>query len=212
MYETDMRQSMISIRVGKIINLKNSDFIPNNSNNRKKLIEKKNTFSLEKNIKNIFLNNDETKQENFSKRKISDFKNTKDANFIINNKTSFNFFHWSRKSNYSKTENNKNAKLMIIEGNENKITYDSDKDKTKNYKNLKLFLSSKTLNPKRNLNKFHNLDNNLFKNFYYIKSPNTLYNEFNQHTMNNTISTKPQLTTESSKSGNNPQEKKLFKK
>ena len=134
MYETDMRQSMRSIRVGKIINLKNSDFIPNNSNNRKKLIEKKNTFSLEKNIKNIFLNNDETKQENFSKRKISDFKNTKDANFIINNKTSFNFFHWSRKSNYSKTENNKNAKLMIIEGNENKITYDSDKDKQKTIK------------------------------------------------------------------------------
>ena len=192
MYETDMRQSMRSIRVGKIINLKNSDFIPNNSNNRKKLIEKKNTFSLEKNIKNIFLNNDETKQENFSKRKISDFKNTKDANFIINNKTSINFFHWSRKSNYSKTENNKNAKLMIIEGNENKITYDSDKDKAKNYKNLKLFLSSKTLNPKRNLYKIHNLNNNLFKNFYYIKSPNTLYNEFNQHTMNNTISTKPQ--------------------
>ena len=211
MYETDMRQSMRSIRVGKIINLKNSDFIPNNSNNRKKLIEKKNTFSLEKNIKNIFLNNDETKQENFSKRKISDFKNTKDANFIFNNKTSNNFLHWSRKSNYSKTENNKNAKLMIIEGNENKITYDSDKDKAKNYKNLKLFLSSKTLNPKRNLNKIHNLNNNLFKNFYYIKSPNTLYNEFNQHTMNNTISTKPQLTTESSKSGNNPQEKNYLR-
>ena len=205
MYETDFRQSMRSIKVGKIINFPNPDFIQNNSNNRKKLIQKKNTFSLEKNKKYIFLNNDETKQENFSKRKISDFKNQKDTNFIIDNKTSNNFLRWSRRSNYSKTDNNKNIKLMSIEGNDNKRTFELDKDNKKNYKNLKLFLSSKTLNPKKNFHKSNKPNNNLFKNFYYIKSPYNVNNEYNQqNTMNNTITTKPQLTTESSKSNYNP--------
>ena len=55
-----------------------------------------------------------------------------------------------------------------------------DKDNKKNYKNLKLFLSSKTLNPKKNFHKSNKPNNNLFKNFYYIKSPYNVNNEYNQ--------------------------------
>ena len=214
MNKTDVRQSLRSLRVGKILNLTNSDFIPNSSNNKNQYINKYKSVRLQKNKKYIFSSqNNEAKKENFSKGKITEFINEKNNNYFINNKTRSTSFKWNRKINYSKTDDNKKVKLMVIEGNGHQKTYDLEKDNNENYRNLKMYLSSKTINSKNTLHLNEKENNKFFQNLYYIKNPIPLNNEINKYSLN-TISLKPQLTTESTKSTfnpNNPKEKDFLR-
>ena len=207
MNKNDVHQSIKSIKVGKIIDLTNSDIIINSSKTKIYKSSKFNSFSIDKKKANIFSSyNEEVKMERLSKRKITDFINTKKDNFNNNiNKTSNNFLFLKRKNYYSKTDKHiKTVKKIILEENERKKYSVFEPNKIKN---LKIYSSSKSINPKEILNKncnnsilkLDNNNNNIFKNLYYIKTANTLGNENNQYSIN-TISLKPQLTTESTNS------------
>ena len=169
--------SIKSIKIDKIANLTNSDIIINSSNKKVSNSEKHNSFHIDKNKISIFPSfNSEIKLEKISKRK-------KTVNFNINNnKTSNNFLFMKRKNNYSKTENFRKVKKIILDENEKKKTNNIEQ---KEIKNLKIYSSSKSINPKEILIKDGNntlikLDsskNNVFKNSYYIKTAYNLGNE-----------------------------------
>ena len=216
MNKNDVHQSIKSIKVGKIIDLTNSDIIINSSKKKIYKSDKFNSFSIDKKKANIFSSyNEEVKIGRLSKRKITDFINTKKDNFKnIINKTSNNFLFLKRKNYYSKTDKHiKNVKKIILEENERKKYSVIEPNKINN---LKIYSSSKSTNPKEILNKNGNnstlkLDNNnnIFKNLYYIKTTNTLGNENNQYSIN-TVSIKPQLTTESTNSTYNPNKENKY--
>ena len=188
MNKNDVHQSIKSIKVGKIIDLTNSDIIINSSKKKIYKSDKFNSFSIDKKKANIFSSyNEEVKIGRLSKRKITDFINTKKDNLKNNiNKTTNNFLFLKRKNYYSKTDKHiKTVKKIILEENERK-KYSVIEPNKINY--LKIYSSSKSTNPKEILNKngnnltlkLDNNNNNIFKNLYYIKTANTLGNENNQ--------------------------------
>ena len=205
MDKTDENHNKKSIRVGKIMQLTNSYIIPNSSGNKMQYLDKNDTLKNEVNKINIFNSYNVQRKEEINKsRKKTDIY--KKGNFIINNKTSNNILPLTRKNTYSKTVHNKEMKIMNLYENENIKTYDMEKNNGKKYKNLKLSLNYNTVNSKGMIN-----DNNkIFKNMYHIKTASELNNDLNRYSIN-TITVKPQMTTESTKSSFNPylpQEKK----
>jgi len=199
MNKNEVYQSIKSIKLGKIANLTSSDIILNQPKKNIFNSEKHNSFRIDKNKTSIFPSfSNEIKLEKISKRKKTD-------NFNTNNKISNNFLFMKRKNNYAKTENFRKVKKIILEENEKKKINDIEQ---KQVKNLKIFSSSKSINSKEilikdgsnTLIKLDNNNNNVFKKLYYIKTSHTLGNENTQYSINNTISLKPQLTTDSTNS------------
>ena len=184
MDKTDENQKVKLIRVGKILNITNSAIIPSSSNNRK------NIFSS---------HNNEINEDSGIKRKMTDFIYKRES-FFINKKMDNNFFIWKRKSDFSKTIHNNKRKLILFNMGEDKRNSHIEKENSKKYVNLKMSLNTKTTISN---DIFNNKDNKIFNNLYYIKTSNELKNELNHYSINAT-SVKPQITTESTKSTNNP--------
>ena len=193
MNETDISQSIKSIKLGKIINLKKSDIIPKFSINKKNYIYDYNPFTTENNYDNIFHSfNNEIRQNNDKKRQMTYFVSKKSKYLENENITNENLYK-NRKSDY------KNAKFMLLE------------EIGKNRKSIKRYIHTEINHKKDNLDKNDNnsdkkldeKDNNLFKNLYYIKTPINNSNRFTNNNSINTLSIIPQITTESTKSISN---------
>ena len=205
MNETDISQSIKSIKLGKIINLKKSDIIPKFSYNKKNYIYDYNPFTTENNYDNIFHSfNNEIRQNNDKKRQMTYFVNKKSKYLENENITNENLFK-NRKSDY------KNAKFMLLDENTNNKKHDIKKEIGKNRKSIKRYIHTEINHKKDNLDKNDNnsdkkldeKDNNLFKNLYYIKTPINNSNRFTNNNSINTLSIIPQITTESTKSISN---------
>ena len=205
MNETDISQSIKSIKLGKIINLKKSDIIPKFSYNKKNYIYDYNPFTTENNYDNIFHSfNNEIRQNNDKKRQMTYFINKKSKYLENENITNENLYK-NRKSYY------KNAKFMLLDENTNNKKHDIKKEIGKNRKSIKRYIHTEINHKKDNLDKNDNnsdkkldeKDNNLFKNLYYIKTPINNSNRFTNNNSINTLSIIPQITTESTKSISN---------
>ena len=205
MNETDISQSIKSIKLGKIINLKKSDIIPKFSINKKNYIYDYNPFTTENNYDNIFHSfNIEIRQNDDKKRQMTYFINKKSKYLENENITNENLYK-NRKSDY------KNAKFMLLDENTNNKKHDIKKEIGKNRKSIKRYIHTEINHKKDNLDKNDNnsdkkldeKDNNLFKNLYYIKTPINNSNRFTNNNSINTLSIIPQITTESTKSISN---------
>ena len=205
MNETDISQSIKSIKLGKIINIKKSDIIPKFSNNKKNYIYDYNPFTTENNYDNIFHSfNNEIRQNNDKKRQMTYFVSKKSKYLGNENITNENLYK-NRKSDY------KNAKFMLLDENTNNKKHDIKKEIGKNRKSIKRYIHTEINHKKDNLDKNDNnsdkkldeKDNNLFKNLYYIKTPINNSNRFTNNNSINTLSIIPQITTESTKSISN---------
>ena len=205
MNETDISQSIKSIKLGKIINLKKSDIIPKFSYNKKNYIIDYNPFTTENNYDNIFHSfNNEIRQNNDKKRQMTYFIIKKSKYLENENITNENLYK-NRKSDY------KNAKFMLLDENTNNKKHDIKKEIGKNRKSIKRYIHTEINHKKDNLDKNDNnsdkkldeKDNNLFKNLYYIKTPINNSNRFTNNNSINTLSIIPQITTESTKSISN---------
>ena len=205
MNETDNSQSIKSIKLGKIINLKKSDIIPKFSYNKKNYIYDYNPFTTENNYDNIFHSfNNEIRQNNDKKRQMTYFVSKKSKYLENENITNENLYK-NRKSDY------KNAKFMLLDENTNNKKHDIKKEIGKNRKSIKRYIHTEINHKKDNLDKNDNnsdkkldeKDNNLFKNLYYIKTPINNSNRFTNNNSINTLSIIPQITTESTKSISN---------
>ena len=205
MNETDISQSIKSIKLGKIINLKKSDIIPKFSYNKKNYIYNYNPFTTENNYDIIFHSfNNEIRQNNDKKRQMTYFVNKKSKYLENENITNENLYK-NRKSDY------KNAKFMLLDENTNNKKHDIKKEIGKNRKSIKRYIHTEINHKKDNLDKNDNnsdkkldeKDNNLFKNLYYIKTPINNSNRFTNNNSINTLSIIPQITTESTKSISN---------
>ena len=205
MNETDISQSIKSIKLGKIINLKKSDIIPKFSYNKKNYIYDYNPFTTENNYDNIFHSfNNEIRQNNDKKRQMTYFVSKKSKYLENENITNENLYK-NRKSDY------KNAKFMLLDENTNNKKHDIKKEIGKNRKSIKRYIHTEINHKKDNLDKNDNnsdkkldeKDNNLFKNLYYIKTPINNSNRFTNNNSINTLSIIPQITTESTKSISN---------
>ena len=205
MNETDISQSIKSIKLGKIINLKKSDIIPKFSYNKKNYIIDYNPFTTENNYDNIFHSfNNEIRQNNDKKRQMTYFVSKKSKYLENENITNENLYK-NRKSDY------KNAKFMLLDENTNNKKHDIKKEIGKNRKSIKRYIHTEINHKKDNLDKNDNnsdkkldeKDNNLFKNLYYIKTPINNSNRFTNNNSINTLSIIPQITTESTKSISN---------
>ena len=205
MNETDISQSIKSIKLGKIINLKKSDIIPKFSINKKNYIYDYNPFTTENNYDNIFHSfNNEIRQNNDKKRQMTYFVSKKSKYLENENITNENLYK-NRKSDY------KNAKFMLLDENTNNKKHDIKKEIGKNRKSIKRYIHTEINHKKDNLDKNDNnsdkkldeKDNNLFKNLYYIKTPINNSNRFTNNNSINTLSIIPQITTESTKSISN---------
>ena len=208
MNEKNISQSIKSIKLGTIINLKTSARIPKFSSHNKNNIYDFNPFTPEDNIDNIYHSyNKEITPNPLKKIQMTYFVNKKSDNFDNKNKISDNL-HKSRKINFK----NKNVKFISLSENERKKKQDIIKPIIKKGKNLKLFIHSEAKNPKGtiNLNEnnpniiLDNKENNLYQNLYYIKTPQAINN--NPITISNSInalSIKQQITNESTKSISN---------
>lgn len=205
MNETDISQSIKSIKLGKIINIKKSDIISKFSNNKKNYIYDYNPFTTENNYDNIFHSfNNEIRQNNDKKRQMTYFVSKKSKYLGNENITNENLYK-NRKSDY------KNAKFMLLDENTNNKKHDIKKEIGKNRKSIKRYIHTEINHKKDNLDKNDNnsdkkldeKDNNLFKNLYYIKTPINNSNRFTNNNSINTLSIIPQITTESTKSISN---------
>ena len=205
MNETDISQSIKSIKLGKIINLKKSDIIPKFSYNKKNYIYDYNPFTTENNYDNIFHSfNNEIRQNNDKKRQMTYFVSKKSKYLENENITNENLYK-NRKSDY------KNAKFMLLDENKNNKKHDIKNEIGKNRKSIKRYIHTEINHKKDNLDKNDNnsdkkldeKDNNLFKNLYYIKTPINNSNRFTNNNSINTLSIIPQITTESTKSISN---------
>ena len=205
MNETDISQSIKSIKLGKIINLKKSDIIPKFSINKKNYIYDYNPFTTENNYDNIFHSfNNEIRQNNDKKRQMTYFVSKKSKYLENENITNENLYK-NRKSDY------KNAKFMLLDENTNNKKHDIKKEIGKNRKSIKRYIHTEINHKKDNIDKNDNnsdkkldeKDNNLFKNLYYIKTPINNSNRFTNNNSINTLSIIPQITTESTKSISN---------
>ena len=205
MNETDISQSIKSIKLGKIINLKKSDIIPKFSINKKNYIYDYNPFTTENNYDNIIHSfNNEIRQNNDKKRQMTYFVSKKSKYLGNENITNENLYK-NRKSDY------KNAKFMLLDENTNNKKHDIKKEIGKNRKSIKRYIHTEINHKKDNLDKNDNnsdkkldeKDNNLFKNLYYIKTPINNSNRFTNNNSINTLSIIPQITTESTKSISN---------
>ena len=208
MNEKNISQSIKSIKLGTIINLKTSARIPKFSSHNKNNIYDFNPFTPEDNIDNIYHSyNKEITPDALKKIQMTYFVNKKSDNFDNKNKISDNL-HKSRKINYK----NKNVKFISLSENERKKKQDIIKPIIKKGKNLKLFIHSEAKNPKGTINWnennpniiLDNKENNLYQNLYYIKTPQTINN--NPISISNSInalSIKQQITNESTKSISN---------
>ena len=208
MNEKNISQSIKSIKLGTIINLKTSARIPKFSSHNKNNIYDFNPFTPEDNIDNIYHSyNKEITPNPLKKIQMTYFVNKKSDNFDNKNKISDNL-HKSRKINFK----NKNVKFISLSENERKKKQDIIKPIIKKGKNLKLFIHSEEKNRNGNVNLndnnpniiLDNKENNLYKNLYYIKTPQAINN--NPISINNSInalSIKQQITNESTKSISN---------
>ena len=217
MNEKNISQSIKSIKLGTIINLKSSARIPKFSSHKKNNIYDFNPFTAEDTINNIYHSyNKEIMPDELKKIQMTYFVNKKSDIFDNKNKINDNL-HKSRKINYK----NKKVKFISLSENENKKKQDIIKPIIKKGKNLKLFIHSEEKNRNGNVNLndnnpniiLDNKENNLYKNLYYIKTPQAINN--NPISINNSInalSIKQQITNESTKSisnQNTPQGKGL---
>ena len=217
MNEKNISQSIKSIKLGTIINLKSSARIPKFSSHKKNNIYDFNPFTAEDTINNIYHSyNKEIMPDELKKIQMTYFVNKKTDIFDNKNKINDNL-HKSRKINYK----NKKVKFISLSENENKKKQDIIKPIIKKGKNLKLFIHSEEKNRNGNVNLndnnpniiLDNKKNNLYKNLYYIKTPQAINN--NPISINNSInalSIKQQITNESTKSisnQNTPQGKGL---
>ena len=217
MNEKNISQSIKSIKLGTIINLKSSARIPKFSSHKKNNIYDFNPFTAEDTINNIYHSyNKEIMPDELKKIQMTYFVNKKSDIFDNKNKINDNL-HKSRKINYK----NKKVKFISLSENENKKKQDIIKPIIKKGKNLKLFIHSEEKNRNGNVNLndnnpniiLDNKENNLYKNLYYIKTPQIINN--NPISINNSInalSIKQQITNESTKSisnQNTPQGKGL---
>ena len=208
MNEKNISQSIKSIKLGTIINLKSSARIPKFSSHKKNNIYDFNPFTAEDTINNIYHSyNKEIMPDELKKIQMTYFVNKKTDIFDNKNKINDNL-HKSRKINYK----NKKVKFISLSENENKKKQDIIKPIIKKGKNLKLFIHSEEKNRKGNVNLndnnpniiLDNKENNLYKNLYYIKTPQAINN--NPISINNSInalSIKQQITNESTKSISN---------
>ena len=208
MNEKNINQSIKSIKLGTIINLKSSARIPKFSSHKKNNIYDFNPFTAEDTINNIYHSyNKEIMPDELKKIQMTYFVNKKTDIFDNKNKINDNL-HKSRKINYK----NKKVKFISLSENENKKKQDIIKPIIKKGKNLKLFIHSEEKNRKGNVNLndnnpniiLDNKENNLYKNLYYIKTPQAINN--NPISINNSInalSIKQQITNESTKSISN---------
>ena len=208
MNEKNISQSIKSIKLGTIINLKSSARIPKFSSHKKNNIYDFNPFTAEDTINNIYHSyNKEIIPDDLKKIQMTYFVNKKTDIFDNKNKINDNL-HKSRKINYK----NKKVKFISLSENENKKKQDIIKPIIKKGKNLKLFIHSEEKNRKGNVNLndnnpniiLDNKENNLYKNLYYIKTPQAINN--NPISINNSInalSIKQQITNESTKSISN---------
>ena len=206
MNATDLHDSIRSIKLGKIINLKSSVKIPKFSNHKKNIIYDFNPFTKEDTIENIFHSyNNAIRKDSSKKNQMTYFVNKKSAFFGKENIEDDNF-HKSRKSDY------KNKKVKFLSLNENENNHDIKKSINKRGKNLKLYLHSVVNNRKtdlnlnsNNLNKnLENIENNSLKNLFYIKTTKNMNgNHISINHSINTLSIIPQITTESTNSISN---------
>ena len=208
MNEKNINQSIKSIKLGTIINLKSSARIPKFSSHKKNNIYDFNPFTAEDTINNIYHSyNKEIMPDELKKIQMTYFVNKKSDIFDNKNKINDNL-HKSRKINYK----NKKVKFISLSENENKKKQDIIKPIIKKGKNLKLFIHSEEKNRNGNVNLndnnqniiLDNKENNLYKNLYYIKTPQAINN--NPISINNSInalSIKQQITNESTKSISN---------
>ena len=206
MNATDLHDSIRSIKLGKIINLKSSVKIPKFSSHKKNNIYDFNPFTKEDTIENIFHSyNNAIRKDSSKKNQMTYFVNKKSAFFGKENIEDDNF-HKSRKSDY------KNKKVKFLSLNENENNHDIKKSINKRGKNLKLYLHSVVNNRKtdlnlnsNNLNKnLENIENNSLKNLFYIKTTKNMNgNHISINHSINTLSIIPQITTESTNSISN---------
>ena len=206
MNATDLHDSIRSIKLGKIINLKSSVKIPKFSSHKKNNIYDFNPFTKEDTIENIFHSyNNAIRKDSSKKRQMTYFVNKKSA-FFGNENIEDDNFHKSRKSDY------KNKKVKFLSLNENENNHDIKKSINKRGKNLKLYLHSVVNNRKtdlnlnsNNLNKnLENIENNSLKNLFYIKTTKNMNgNHISINHSINTLSIIPQITTESTNSISN---------
>ena len=206
MNATDLHDSIRSIKLGKIINLKSSVKIPKFSSHKKNNIYDFNPFTKEDTIENIFHSyNNAIRKDSSKKNQMTYFVNKKSAFFGKENIEDDNF-HKSRKSDY------KNKKVKFLSLNENENNHDKKKSINKKGKNLKLYLHSVVNNRKtdlnlnsNNLNKnLENIENNSLKNLFYIKTTKNMNgNHISINHSINTLSIIPQITTESTNSISN---------
>ena len=206
MNATDLHDSIRSIKLGKIINLKSSVKIPKFSSHKKNNIYDFNPFTKEDTIENIFHSyNNAIRKDSSKKRQMTYFVNKKSA-FFGNENIEDDNFHKSRKSDY------KNKKVKFLSLNENENNHDIRKSINKKGKNLKLYLHSEVNNRKtdlnlnsNNLNKnLENIENNSLKNLFYIKTTKNMNgNHISINHSINTLSIIPQITTESTNSISN---------
>ena len=206
MNATDLHDSIRSIKLGKIINLKSSVKIPKFSSHKKNNIYDFNPFTKEDTIENIFHSyNNAIRKDSSKKRQMTYFVNKKSA-FFGNENIEDDNFHKSRKSDY------KNKKVKFLSLNENENNHDIRKSINKKGKNLKLYLHSEVNHRKtdlnlnsNNLNKnLENIENNSLKNLFYIKTTKNMNgNHISINHSINTLSIIPQITTESTNSISN---------
>ena len=206
MNATDLHDSIRSIKLGKIINLKSSVKIPKFSSHKKNNIYDFNPFTKEDTIENIFHSyNNAIRKDSSKKRQMTYFVNKKSA-FCGKENIEDDNFHKSRKSDY------KNKKVKFLSLNENENNHDIKKSINKKGKNLKLYLHSEVNNRKtdlnlnsNNLNKnLENIENNSLKNLFYIKTTKNMNgNHISINHSINTLSIIPQITTESTNSISN---------
>jgi len=186
MNKNDEHQKLKSIKLGKIANLKYFDITQYKSDKQNNILLNINSYNSENEIdsnKDLII-----KKERLTKRNTT-FFNTK-SNFFNNDINLNNISHKNRRSNYG----NKKIKVLLLNENENTKSHNIEKENNKTEK----------INPK-----FDIKNGQLFKNLYYIKTPKISNNNKINYNPLNTLSIKPQITTESTKSTyiqNNPKE------
>ena len=197
MNETGIRKSIKNIKIGKIINLTNTEKSKINS------LEYNDSFEIEKNNINAFplhlkTNPNITDISNDFNKKV----NTKYIfnNYINDNNISNNYYKIREKENTKSFSENKIAQSDINIDSKN-----INKETRKKYKNIKLYINTKNSKPKIIFNK-KDIDFNsnsksndkkmkLIKNLYFIKSQNQSINENNYNSIN-TLSIKHHITNE----------------
>ena len=201
MNETGIHKSIKNIKIGKIINLTNSEKSKINS------LEYNDSFEIEKNNINAFPLHLKT---NPNITDIShDFNKKANIKYIFNNYINDN----NISNNYYKIREKESTKSFsenkIAQSDINIDSKNINKETRKKYKNIKLYINTKNSKPKIILNKkdinFNSNSNSndkkmkLIKNLYFIKSQNQSINENNYNSIN-TLSIKHHITNESTKS------------